>query len=141
MVTQDTLKVGDAPPTKTTRAKCWAARDTYFACLDDHNLWLQGLRPQTHEEIIALDAKRPIIRSESDRSLTKKEREDLYICRKMKEMFDQSCLPSWVNHFSLLRVKDLQTKYLREKLEKDEKEREAAGSGFWEKVQAKPASA
>ncbi|TPX69354.1 hypothetical protein SpCBS45565_g02499 [Spizellomyces sp. 'palustris'] len=138
MPAHETPKLGSLPPSRSARSKCWTARDAYFACLDSHNLWLQGLGPRTHEEIIAVDPQQLVVSSETDKSLTKEERQRLFACRVMKEMFDRECLPSWVNHFGLLRVKDLQTEYLKKKVDKDERERETSDDAFWEKVSAKP---
>lgn len=92
----DAPKLGSLPPSRSARSKCWAARDAYFACLDSNDLWLQGLRPQTHEEIIAIDPQRAPVKSESDKSLSKEEKGKLFACKEMKAMFEKDCLPSWV---------------------------------------------
>ena len=78
------------PPTSNERKQCWEARDAYFECLDQNGLWLQGLKPSSHEQVLAVD---PLhIQAEPD---TRKNRE-LYVCRKSKEGFDRNCLASWV---------------------------------------------
>ncbi|KAJ3016807.1 hypothetical protein HKX48_003871 [Thoreauomyces humboldtii] len=131
-------KLGSLPPTRSDRSKCWKARDAYFACLDANNLYLQGLAPQTHKEVIAIDPKRLTVVAETDPNLPKAERKRLFACKKFKEAFDDDCLASWVLHFSLLRVKDLQTDHLRKKLDEEEAQRATANDDFWEKVTAKP---
>ena len=45
----------DRPPTAKERSKCWKARDEYFNCLDQNNLWLQGLAPKDYKEILEID--------------------------------------------------------------------------------------
>lgn len=88
--------VGDAAPKKSARDQCWAARDAYFACLDEHHLWLHGLDPKTHEEKVAIDSARYKVASESDRSLSRQEKARLFLCKQAKTFFSQHCLPSWV---------------------------------------------
>ena len=61
------LEPGALPPTKTARGKCWAARDAYFECLDQHKIWLRGLGPQTHQDIISIEPTHLNIASESDK--------------------------------------------------------------------------
>ena len=34
------------PPSTSERQKCWNARNDYWTCLDENNLWLHGLRPR-----------------------------------------------------------------------------------------------
>ncbi|KAI8817587.1 uncharacterized protein EV422DRAFT_219704 [Fimicolochytrium jonesii] len=131
-------KLGSVPPSRSARSRCWQARDAYFACLDAHNLYLHGLAPQTHEEIIALDPQRLTIASEKDRKLSKEAKQKLFACKAAKAEFDKECLASWVQHFSLLRVKDLQTQYLKKKVEDEEKRQSTSNDEFWEKVSAKP---
>ncbi|KAJ3156865.1 hypothetical protein HDU86_003400 [Geranomyces michiganensis] len=131
-------KLGSAPPDRSARAKCWAARDAYFACLDANGLYLQGLAPQTHEEIVAIDPQRLTVCAENDKSLTKDVRRKLFACKKAKEGFDNECLASWVTHFSLLRVKDMQTAHLRKRREEEEAKQATSNDDFWAKVTAKP---
>ncbi|KAI9209416.1 uncharacterized protein BJ171DRAFT_117275 [Polychytrium aggregatum] len=130
--------IGSAPPTRSARAKCWAARDDYFNCLDQSKLWLHGLGPTSHEDILAVDPIELKCKTESDRSLSREERSRLFACKKFKEIFDKECLPSWSSHFSMLRVKDLQKDYIIETVEQSEREREANDDEFWKKVSAKP---
>lgn len=34
----DEVRTGTVAPTRAERARCWAARDAYFTCLDAHNI-------------------------------------------------------------------------------------------------------
>jgi cytochrome c oxidase assembly factor 6 len=112
-------------PSRSERDQCYATRDAYFKCLDEHDLWLQGLKPTTYDQVVEID---PLdLKLEPD---TRKNAH-LYTCRQFKLMWDQSCLPSWVQHFSLLRVKELQTKALKQKLEQQTHTQDS----FWENVQ------
>ncbi|TPX34736.1 hypothetical protein SmJEL517_g02713 [Synchytrium microbalum] len=122
------------PPTRSSRTKCWAARDAYFACLDSHSLWLRGLAPKTHAEVVEVDPTAPKITPMTDKSLSRQELKNLYACGSEGKVFEKECLASWVMHFSLLRVKDLQTQALKKKLDEREKDRESNDSGFWEKA-------
>ncbi|KAJ3047110.1 hypothetical protein HK097_000231, partial [Rhizophlyctis rosea] len=129
---------GSLPPTRQARAKCWAARDAYFQCLDSHSLWLQGLKPSSYSEVVSIDPTKPNIIAENDKTVGKEQRRELYACRKEKDGFDRDCLASWVSHFSMLRVKDLQTNFVKKKVEDGEKERQVSDTAFWDKVSAKP---
>eukprot|EP00842_Homolaphlyctis_polyrhiza_P000011 jgi/Hompol1/100/HPOL_004066-RA len=127
---------GSLPPTRSARAKCWAARDQYFECLDAHKLWLHGFTPDSADPqaIVQLDPTNPPIKSPSDRSLTAEQRATLFTCAKAKQLFDNDCLPSWMLHFSMLRVKELQTKALIEKVQKEEETRHKNPTDFWQRV-------
>ncbi|KAI9350680.1 hypothetical protein BDR26DRAFT_1003524 [Obelidium mucronatum] len=127
------------PPLKTQRAKCWAARDAYFACLDKNGLWLNGLQVSGHDAIVALDLTKPPIRQQSDKTLTTEEREKLFVCTKDLEEFGKECLASWVFHFSMLRVKELQRKHLVDHQEAKERELQQKPDDFWNKVKERAA--
>ncbi|KAJ3198483.1 hypothetical protein HDU83_000775 [Entophlyctis luteolus] len=122
------------PPLKPQRGRCWAARDAYFACLDSHGLWLDGLAVEGHDAIVALDPQFVKPRDESDPALTAADRRKLFACRQAKEVFKSECLASWVHHFSVLRVKELQTKHLVEVQLAKEKQLQASPDAFWDKV-------
>lgn len=99
------VEKGDLAPDRTARSKCWAARDMYFACLDAHELWLDGLKPGSYEEIVAIDpanppmTKKPTSSSWFGGSNQKTPaKNDLFTCRKALEAFQSDCLPSWVSH-------------------------------------------
>ncbi|KAI8612024.1 hypothetical protein BC830DRAFT_1138618 [Chytriomyces sp. MP71] len=128
-----------APPLKTQRQQCWAQRDAYFACLDRSGLWLNGLSVAGHDAIVALDSSKPPVRSETDPGLTPDERNRLFVCKQDLESFQKECLASWVFHFSMLRVKEMQTAHLVEhQRKKDEALRNKGGSdAFWDKVKEK----
>ncbi|KAI8837581.1 hypothetical protein BC829DRAFT_376931 [Chytridium lagenaria] len=120
--------LGSSPPSRKERSTCWAARDAYFSCLDKNGLWLEGLKPETPEEVIHLDPIRPPVRLHNDRSLTKEEKNLLFTCHSFKLLFEKDCLPSWVSHFSMLRVKDTQKEFLMRYTQ--EKEEKLQGEGF-----------
>ncbi|KAJ3080222.1 hypothetical protein HDU99_008960 [Rhizoclosmatium hyalinum] len=124
----------DGPPLKSARARCWAARDAYFSCLDTNNLWLDGLAVSGHEAIVALDVSKPPIKQPNDKTLTKEEKDKLFVCRKKLDEFGNECLASWVFHFSMLRVKELQTKHLVDHQEAKERDLRQKPDAFWEKV-------
>jgi hypothetical protein len=48
------------------------------------------------------------------RTMTKEEKNTLFTCHKMYELFNKDCLRSWVVHFSLLRVKEMQQEHMRQ---------------------------
>lgn len=84
------VRAGTAVPTRSERQKCWLARDTYFACLDNH----------------AVDdpLKHPTI--------DKKE------CKSESAQMDQDCAREWVKYFKQWRVADLQKRRRLEELRK-----------------------
>lgn len=85
-----------APPKASERTACWEARDAYFACLDSAvggRLWLQGLRPSSYSEIIAVDPLRPQVAPDT------RQNAPLFVCRSSKKDFDSKCLASWVLQF------------------------------------------
>jgi hypothetical protein len=102
-------------PSKKERDDCWVARDAYFSWYStpshpsctDNSIWVNGLSPSTHEEVLSIHPARPQILTESavkDRT----ERKRLFACKKEFAFFQSKCLASWVEHFSLLRVKEMQ---------------------------------
>ncbi|EGF84437.1 hypothetical protein BATDEDRAFT_85241 [Batrachochytrium dendrobatidis JAM81] len=123
-----------APPSRAERNKCWKARDLYFECLDQKQLWLHGFAPTEYNEIVQLDPLAKHGKSESDRTLTKEERNKLFTCHQSHLFFEKECLPSWVQHFSMLRVKDLQSKAMVDNLRKTQEERHQKKNEFWERV-------
>ncbi|KAJ3089541.1 hypothetical protein HK102_006156 [Quaeritorhiza haematococci] len=132
---------GSLPPTRASRSRCWAARDVYFQCLNVNNLWLDGLAaPQTTAELVAVDPTNPVVKKKNDKGLTTEERKTLFSCAKEKEAFDAECLPSWVMHFSMLRLKDLQKAELAARVEEREQQRKKDDKDFWARVSAPSSS-
>ncbi|KAJ3219019.1 hypothetical protein HDU67_003009 [Dinochytrium kinnereticum] len=94
--------------------------------------------PKNPEEVIHLDPTRPPIRQQNDRSLTKEEKSLLFTCHSFKQMFERDCLPSWVSHFSMLRVKDVQKQFLIKYTQEKEQNMQGEGADeFWKRVSAK----
>jgi cytochrome c oxidase assembly factor 6 len=118
-------------PTKGLRAKCWESRDEYFECLDKNGIWLDGLSPQTHEEIINIDPLNLKIQSKTYSNSS------LFTCSKLKHLFQSQCLDSWSHHFAINRVRELQREKQIDKIEKDEIERKRNMNEFWESVKTK----
>lgn len=78
----DEIRSGTAIPTRQERVVCWAARDSYFACLDANNI---------------LDANK-------DASAARK------ACPRQSEDFEHDCAAAWVKYFKQWRVADVQKK-------------------------------
>jgi cytochrome c oxidase assembly factor 6 len=109
-------------PNSRQRSECWKSRDEYFECLDSNELFLYNLSPVDYQEILNLD---PLnLPAHSDRRGK---------CFKEYQGFKGKCLASWVKHFEMLRVKELQEKALKEKVELDLQRKDT--DPFWEKVQ------
>ncbi|KAL2911196.1 hypothetical protein HK105_209347 [Polyrhizophydium stewartii] len=125
---------GSLPPTRDARKRCWAARDAYFSCLDANGLWLHGLAPTQYDEIVRIDPTRPPVASESDRSLSREQRAKLFTCANAKAFYESECLGSWSVHFAMLRVKEMQSKHLAEKIRQDHEERFKNKDEFWARV-------
>ncbi|KAJ3129982.1 hypothetical protein HK098_007248 [Nowakowskiella sp. JEL0407] len=137
-------------PSAETRRHCWKARDQYFTCLDAHSLWLDGLPvPASKKDCLNLDPANPLLLKAyarggdahkkgflKDKAVVT-DQKVLFACESMRLAFEKECLPSWSAHFSGLRVKELQTKYLAEKVLEEDKKREQEGNDFWERVQKK----
>ncbi|KAJ3225130.1 hypothetical protein HK099_007335 [Clydaea vesicula] len=121
-------------PNQSKRAQCWEARDFYFNCLNRNDLWLVGLNPKTYDEILNVNITNPAIKCEKDKNLTKEERRELFKCKPELLNFEKSCLKSWVTHFSLIRIKELQTDELKKSIESRENERAKNEEGFWDKM-------
>ena len=84
-----TIDGAPAPPMRSERAKCYAARDAYFACLDAHDI-IDALAPSSKERATTL-------------------------CRKQEAALERDCVTSWVTHFKQRRVADYKkAKLLRE---------------------------
>jgi cytochrome c oxidase assembly factor 6 len=88
--------IGSEAPSKSSRSRCWAARDAYFECLDKHGLWLHGLKVDSYHDIVHIDPGNPPIKSANDKTLTNQEKKELFVCLKAREFFEKECLPSWV---------------------------------------------
>ncbi|KAJ3065158.1 hypothetical protein HDU98_011458 [Podochytrium sp. JEL0797] len=123
-------------PQKDQRRRCWAARDAYFGCLNLNKLWLNGLAVEGHDAIVALDVSKPNIRIQSDKSLSSDEKKKLFVCQKALDEFGEECLSSWVFHFSMLRVKEMQNKHLVDHQMQKEAELRSKPDDFWEKVKS-----
>jgi hypothetical protein len=121
-------------PSKTSRETCWKARDEYFKCLDDNGLWLEGLQPKTHSEIVEIQPSHPPTKTYEKASFTER-RSMLYTCHLFKELYQKECLKSWVTHFETTRIQEKQTEYLMKKLQEDQQK--ANGDDFWNRVQQK----
>lgn len=115
-------------PDKNQRTDCNSARDKYFACLDDNNLWLSGYRP-TDDQIPAIDPLHPEIQPHT------RQNNHLYVCAHLQKMFESSCLKSWVWHFNMTRTRNLQKDYQIAKMAQQEKDRAIDSKQFWQKVQ------
>uniref|UniRef100_A0A336MZ79 CSON008895 protein n=1 Tax=Culicoides sonorensis TaxID=179676 RepID=A0A336MZ79_CULSO len=63
-------------PDKESREKCWGARDEYWKCLDKYN---PDFNPQSNQP------------GPSD-------------CKKLRALFEKSCLNQWVKHFDRKRT-------------------------------------
>ncbi|KAI8901470.1 cytochrome oxidase c subunit VIb-domain-containing protein [Globomyces pollinis-pini] len=124
------------PPSKSSRKDCWNARDAYFKCLDDNGLWLNGLLPESHNDIIQLD---PLHLNnhikQNNNTLSKKQKDTLFVCDHLNQLYNNNCLPSWVYHFAALRVQEKQKNYLQNQLK--EKSKLHQSDDFWSNVQQK----
>ncbi|KAI8813862.1 hypothetical protein BJ742DRAFT_787736 [Cladochytrium replicatum] len=126
-------------PSREVRNKCWQARDMYYACLDINHLWLDGLeQPKSKEECLDIDPSQydrlPAIQNNAEKRVGKAEAKKLRACAELRKQFEAQCLPSWTQHFSMLRVKDLQVDYLKRSIEEEDRKRQQGDSDFWEKV-------
>lgn len=129
------------PPSKASRSECWAARDHFFSCLDTHGLWLGGVGPGSHAEMLSVDPlTAPQVQEaayKSSKALKNSKGKSLVECKREYLQYCQSCLPSWVDHFCKLRVKELQTRALAKSEQERERERTNNDSQFWANVRRK----
>lgn len=119
------------PPSKQQRDDCWKARDSYFNCLDINGMWLDGVKPASMEEILSLEvdtSKSFFDRLNSKSNVVSKE------CALLRQAYECKCLPSWQQHFLTERIKDKQKRYLKDKMVREEEERNREASDFWDRV-------
>ncbi|KAJ4291197.1 hypothetical protein N0V90_010395 [Kalmusia sp. IMI 367209] len=79
-------------PTRTTRAKCYEARDAFFECLDRNNI---------------LDS----VNTKNGRAATAK------ACGPADQEFEKNCAHSWVEYFKKQRVVNYQKEQTIKKIE------------------------
>ena len=99
---------------KSTREKCYSARDAFFKCMDKHGA--VSSRMPTRDQLLLSDAN-PFRRQLPKDFIEKAQKEQQQNvnaattpvpdeCQKLKDEFFVGCLPSWIKHFELLREKD-----------------------------------
>ncbi|PLW44447.1 hypothetical protein PCANC_06212 [Puccinia coronata f. sp. avenae] len=76
-----------APPSRTSRAQCWAARDTYFGCLERHHRTQQQQQQQ----------QQPLHRTPA---LYVPGDEPAAVCTTERDGYHSLCMKSWVEHFN-----------------------------------------
>jgi cytochrome c oxidase assembly factor 6 len=118
------VETGNLPPSKSKREKCYEARDKYFTCLDENGLWLDGLKPKNHEQVVSIQPSKIDYQQQKPSP-----------CSLLREMFKNECLPSWFIHFQLNRVQDKQSDYLVKEMQRKEQERQS--DEYWINVQSK----
>lgn len=139
------------PPSGESRKQCWEARDAYFACLDERELWLDGFKPLSYTEVVELDFQSMKKPSHSLHNLKRAQASEskgsgepnlasLQACRMFREMYESKCLPSWVMHFSTERLSKLKANYLANKLESDRISVQT-DQEFWQRVKRPEAGA
>ncbi|KAK0553501.1 hypothetical protein OC846_000871 [Tilletia horrida] len=82
-----------AAPTRAERQQCWDHRDTYFACLTQHNI---AIPPGTDTS----DGRGPP--SQSAKEVEQARKEDP--CKKERDGFEKHCAKSWADYFRKRRV-------------------------------------
>lgn len=85
------IRTGTAIPTRSERAACWAARDSYYACLDANS----------------------IVDANKDAALAKAK------CPQQSADFERDCAAAWVSYFKQWRAVDIQKKKRLEQLQKE----------------------
>ncbi|AEO67955.1 uncharacterized protein THITE_2117150 [Thermothielavioides terrestris NRRL 8126] len=87
----DEVRTGAVAPTRAERARCWAARDAFYACLDAH-----GIVDTLNSEGRAAAAR---------------------ACPAEGAAFERDCAAQWVTYFKKWRVQDIQKKARLKELE------------------------
>ncbi|KAK0667463.1 cytochrome oxidase c subunit VIb-domain-containing protein, partial [Cercophora samala] len=83
------IRAGTVAPSRAERARCWEARDGYFACLDRNNI---------------VDA-------------LKEEKAAGKACGAESKVFEKDCAAQWVTYFKKWRVQDIQKRQRIKELE------------------------
>nr|CDP30082.1 Putative protein of unknown function [Podospora anserina S mat+] len=83
------IRAGTVAPSRAERARCWEARDGYFACLDKNNI---------------VDA-------------LKEEKAAGKACGAEGKVFERDCAAQWVTYFKKWRVQDIQKRQRIKELE------------------------
>jgi cytochrome c oxidase assembly factor 6 len=89
--------------TKEDRQQCWNARDSYFACLDRHNI-ISSRQPSTQELMRSSNNpfhrsmdKLPVKAEEDPHGNTMISKKGLPAeCEQLVQDFRKMCVPSWV---------------------------------------------
>ncbi|ORY60800.1 oxidoreductase-like protein [Pseudomassariella vexata] len=87
------VRKGAVAPDRSERKKCWAARDSFYRCLDKHNV---------------IDS----LNGEGKKTAEKQ-------CSAENTVFEQDCASAWVTYFKKFRVAEYQKKKTFERLEKE----------------------
>ncbi|KAL3894859.1 MAG: hypothetical protein SGCHY_005030, partial [Lobulomycetales sp.] len=103
---------------------------------DKNDIWINGLAPSTHEQVLEIDMTNPqrSVEKAASSSAAAGDRARLHACSAELSAFRKACLASWVEHFTLLRVKDLQKAAMERKLDSDRQERQTNEDAFWSRV-------
>ncbi|WFD33649.1 hypothetical protein MCUN1_000462 [Malassezia cuniculi] len=96
--------MSEQAPTRANRKQCWDARDAYYACLLKHDIIAP---PGTDMS----DVKGPLATGKfadaTDAQTRQKKLEEARAndpCAKLRDTYEGSCLPSWVEYFNKRRI-------------------------------------
>ncbi|KAI0509553.1 oxidoreductase-like protein [Xylaria bambusicola] len=90
---KDEVRTGARAPDRTERKQCWDARDTFYRCLDKHDV---------------IDS----LTGEGKKTADKH-------CANEDKAFHDNCATAWVTYFKKYRVADYQKKMTFERLQKE----------------------
>ncbi|GAP92414.1 putative oxidoreductase-like protein [Rosellinia necatrix] len=90
---KEEVRTGARAPDRNERRQCWDARDSFYQCLDKHDV---------------IDS----LTGEGKKTADKQ-------CAQEDQAFQQNCATAWVTYFKKYRVADYQKKKTLERLQKE----------------------
>ncbi|KAI0009611.1 cytochrome oxidase c subunit VIb-domain-containing protein [Xylariaceae sp. FL0662B] len=90
---KEEVRTGARAPDRSERKQCWDARDTFYRCLDKHDV------------VDSLNG--------DGKKIAEKR------CAQENKAFEQNCASAWVNYFKRFRVAEIQKKKALEQLERE----------------------
>ncbi|KAH6647273.1 oxidoreductase-like protein [Truncatella angustata] len=90
---KEEVRSGAVVPDRSERKRCWDARDSFYQCLDKHNV---------------IDSTKGAGKATADKE-----------CAKENKQFGEDCATAWVKYFKQYRVADYQKKQTLERLKKE----------------------
>lgn len=118
------------PPDREERARCWAARDAYFNCLDEISIVAPGEEEKLPKVSQTLRGEQASSHSWSSWLPGGKDKaevtKDLAPCAARLMTYSKECPKSWFDYFNKLRILKERQRLTMEEMEKNNKDQGSA---------------